>query len=274
MREPDTGVSRRTVLKNGALLAGAVVVGGTGTAVAGVGDGRVAHYTLNNIHMDRDTEEKIRNLVFDASPYRNHGTWEGDESDPVVKDGAVGKAYAFDGNDYVAVANHPSLVFGDGSNDEPFSVSAWVKIAAEENGFVVGKGRTVGSLEYLLNVDTEREWAQFRMYDGGGGNTIRRRVDYPTTYSGEWHHVAGTYDGSGSASGISVYVDGVEPATVDTLDQNYTAMADRGDDVELGAILRDESSYGGYLNGSLDEVRIYDRVLSSDEVVELAAMGE
>lgn len=274
MRGNNEGVSRRNVLKNGAILAGAIVVGGTGTAAAGSGDGRVGHYTLNNIHMNRDTAEKTRNLVFDASPYKNHGTWEGDEEDPVVRDGAVGNAYAFDGNDYISVANDPSLVFGDGSEDDPFSVSAWVNIQPAENGFVVGKGQSVGNLEYLLNVDTEREWAQFRMYDGGGGNTIRRRVAYPSSYSGGWHHVAGTYDGSGSPAGISVYVDGIEPTTVDTLDQNYTAMSDRGDAVEIGTVLRDEDEFGGFLNGSLDEVRIYDRVLSADEVAELAAMGE
>lgn len=267
-------MSRRTVLKNGALLTGALVVGGTGTAAAGIGDGRVGHYTLNNVHMNKETDEKIKNFVHDASTYKNHGTWEGDEEDPVVKDGAVGNAYTFDGNDYISIANDSSLVFGDGSEDDPFSVSAWVNLATAENGFVVGKGRSVSTLEYLLNVDTEREWAQFRMYDGGGGNTIRRRVAFPSSYSGEWHHVAGTYDGSGSPSGIRVYVDGTEPTTVDTLDQNYTAMSDRGDDVELGAVLRDDDQYGGFLDGLLDEVRIYDRVLSSDEVMELATMDE
>jgi len=273
MSEHGNELSRRSVLKHSALATGSVVLGSvaaSGTAAAGIGDGRVGHYNLNNLHLNKDTDEKVKDFVHDASPAKNHGTNKGAE---VVKDGKVGKAFEFDGTDYIAIDNDPSLVFGDGSDDSPFSVSAWVNIPEKRNAHVVSKGYETSSLEYLLNVDTDRKWAQFRMYDGGGGNTIRKRVEYENNV-GEWHHVVGTYDGSGDPSGITVYVDSEVPNTVDKYESNYTAMSDEGDDVEIGAVLRGSDRFGGFFKGELDEVRIYDRALSDAEVTELYEMRD
>lgn len=266
MTEQRNGITRRRALKKGAIATGAVFVGGTattGTATAGIGDGRVGHYHLNNIRPD--------GTVVDASPVGNHGTNNG--ATVVRGAGQVGNAVEFDGADYIAIDNAQSLTFGDSSDDSPFSIAGWVKIPEERNGFVVGKGLGTDTLEYVLNVDTNREWAQFRMYDEGGGSTIYRRVEYPSDNIDEWHHVVGTYDGSGKPSGITVFVDGEIPATVSTRDTNYTAMHDKGADIEIGAILRENNRFGGFLKGQLDEVRIYDRALSAAEVQSLASMG-
>ena len=86
----------------------------------------------------------------------------------------------------------------------------------------------------------------------------------------EWHHVAGTYDGSGDPSGITVYVDGTEPTTVDTRDTKYTAMDNRSDDVEIGAVLRGDDQFGGFFNGRIDELRVYDRDLTATDIQSLA----
>lgn len=47
-------------------------------------------------------------------------------------------------------------------------------------------------------------------------------------------------------------------------------MDNRGDDIEFGAILRDNDDVGGFFEGSMDEVRIYDRELDKDEIEALA----
>ncbi len=89
----------------------------SGTAAAGVGDGRVGHYTLNNLHLNKDSGEKEWNHVHDASPAKNHGTNYGSE---LVKDGAVGNAFEFDGNGaYITIGADSSLEV------EEVTIAAW-----------------------------------------------------------------------------------------------------------------------------------------------------
>jgi hypothetical protein len=238
--------------------------GGNGTDVADpTPTNPVGYWPFDNDDIDDG-------LATDVSGNGNDGTVEGPTSETGVG-GGDGNAAGFDGtDDYISVDSDPTLTFGDGSSDDPFTVSAWVYIPKERNTHVLGKGYNTSSLEYLLNVDTNREWVQLRMYSGSGTQTIYRRAEFPSSNTDEWHHVAGTYDGSGAPSGITVYVDGTEPTTVETRDTNYTAMDNRGDDVEIGAVLRGDDQYGGFFKGRIDELRVYDRDLTATEMQSLA----
>jgi hypothetical protein len=75
-----------------------------------------------------------------------------------------------------------------------------------------------------------------------------------------WHHVAGTYDGTG----IFLYVDGKEQAssTASGMPGTVTRMVLGGRWV-LG-------SAGSFLTGLLDEARVYNRALTRDEVRRIA----
>ena len=74
----------------------------------------------------------------------------------------------------------------------------------------------------------------------------------------QWNHVAGTYDGNT----IRIYVNGVE-GTSDT----YSGSVDRGERLRIGRC----NSNSDTINGLVDDVRIYDRVLSTEEIGTLAA---
>lgn len=76
----------------------------------------------------------------------------------------------------------------------------------------------------------------------------------------QWVHVAATVS---SASGITFYLNGVVDGT-----NGNTTNNNLGDDV-FGIGRSYGSGEGQYLAGSLDEVRVYDRVLSSIEVAAL-----
>jgi hypothetical protein len=82
--------------------------------------------------------------------------------------------------------------------------------------------------------------------------------------AGEWYHLAVTYDGSGKAAGVTVYVNGQpEPIVI------------RRDDL-AGSIASDEpwriawKATGVGFEGSLDELRLFDRALDRHEVETLA----
>jgi hypothetical protein len=76
--------------------------------------------------------------------------------------------------------------------------------------------------------------------------------------TGSWHHVAYTWDGSSN----NLYVDGVA----------VTATATAHDSAAVTAAFIGATSAGaGFFNGSIDEVRIFDRALTAVEVSSLAA---
>jgi hypothetical protein len=81
---------------------------------------------------------------------------------------------------------------------------------------------------------------------------------------GQWHHVLAVYD---SAIGHKIYIDGV----VDKSDSNIlTAVAQSAsaDNANIG-----RRADGNTFNGLIDDVRIYNRALSPDEIKRLYTMG-
>ena len=88
---------------------------------------------------------------------------------------------------------------------------------------------------------------------------------------GNWHHVAVTIGPSGN----SLYVDGVLATagqlTYDTGSASTQSFFSSVSGLDSMAIGRNQDSSGGkwYATGSLDDVRLYDRVLSTSEVANL-----
>ncbi|REJ94246.1 MAG: DUF1553 domain-containing protein [Planctomycetota bacterium] len=83
--------------------------------------------------------------------------------------------------------------------------------------------------------------------------------------SGRWVHLTVTYDGSGVASGVTVYVDG-EPQPVTIAQDNLTESIRNEEPIRLGR-RQASASY----SGMIDDVRLYERALAADEVRDLAA---
>jgi hypothetical protein len=93
----------------------------------------------------------------------------------------------------------------------------------------------------------------------------------------EWTHLAFTYDGSGKADGVKVYINGKPSKTKVLIDNLYKSIlpvdnrfikVDRP--LRLARSYRSFSGDDGIFPGSLDELHIYDRVISDIEVAALA----
>jgi hypothetical protein len=78
----------------------------------------------------------------------------------------------------------------------------------------------------------------------------------------EWHHIAGTYDRN---VGGTVYVDGV----AETVNPDPDGVAANEMPLLLG---ENPEALGRLFDGLLDDVRIYDRALSADELSRLAGV--
>jgi hypothetical protein len=203
----------------------------------------------------QNTDIFVKQLVTaDSTPYDNHGKIDG----AVLTAGPNGEtngAMSFDGsNDYINCGTNSIL-----DNEEALSVSAWIKTSYDapfpgEIGIVKkGTGASSGWIT--------PGWS-FRLRDDIPAFALRKKDDtgYWDLYTGspvidgEWHHIVGTFD----TTSIRKYVDGTQTQTAST-GQPY--LVSNGD-CNIGKITN-------LFNGSISDVRIYNRALSEKEITQL-----
>ncbi len=168
--------------------------------------------------------------------------------------GLDGQGLLLDGSgDYVTITGYKGIL---GNN--PFSIALWATSTSTGDITMVNWGSSTNG----QRVDFRLYQGRLRVEHGNGnlqGNTALN--------NGEWHHVALTVakDTVLAAPGIQFYLDGKDDTqtTTDPDKFNISAVTD----VTIGR--RGTNSDRAFL-GSLDEVRIYDRVLTADEVKAMA----
>ena len=117
----------------------------------------------------------------------------------------------------------------------------------------------------------------WRLSGGSGGNVafqvngtspVSAAVGTIPVDDGTWHHVAGAYDGTE----YKLYIDGrtnVSVASSGVLDGGATAYYGT-----IGAhYKRSDPAPKQYFNGLIDDVRIYNRVLSEEEILEITGFS-
>ncbi|MBW7991886.1 MAG: LamG domain-containing protein, partial [Planctomycetes bacterium] len=199
-------------------------------------NGLVASYAL-----DGDTNDGSGNGL--------DGTIVGD---PAFVEGMIGMALDLNGDDYVDCGTNETL----NTLSDAITVSAWVNIRSVTTTWmgIVMKGETAWRLG--VNGDTTGiHWG----FTGGtrGWQAANSATELPLD---EWHHIAGTYDKS--VGGI-VWIDGV--AETENTDPDGVAANDQP--LLLG---ENPEALGRLFDGLLDDVRIYDRMLSEAELRYLA----
>jgi hypothetical protein len=203
--------------------------------------------------------------TFDYSGYDNHATIHGATWSP---DGVVGGALAFDGSkDYLVVPDDSSLG-GDGSWSE-ISVEFWLKVNGYKNGVrIVSKQVPYDSVgSYMVGFQTSgtsnRLFWLVRTSDGQQEVTSNQRI-----LPGDWYHIVCTYK---SGVGLRIYVNGTQTAS--SLVSGNIARSPSWSESIHGAPLfigydggyDDSNPARRFLDGFLDEVRIYPIALSAKQ---------
>jgi hypothetical protein len=174
---------------------------------------------------------------------------------------------SFDGsNDYIDVGDSDSLSFTNGSNDLPFTFSSWVYFDS------------VSGARAILGKDngTQREYALFSnsgklkifLKHLGGGTQCSRETNNVVFSTGQWYHVAASYDGSGgstAADGITLYINGVVAASTATNNGSYSHMSNTTADFNIGRY----SGAFAYFYGLIDELAVWNTALTSTQVSEI-----
>ena len=189
----------------------------------------------------------------------NTGTLAG----PAWSSGKVGGALSFDGiDDYVVCGSRSNLNILN-----EITLEAWINSAAmgPYHQTIVEKGNfTYSGLSYTLAITPEGKVLSgvrhCHTFVGDGGDwsidgVVTDLVLQPNT----WYHVVSHIRSSDS---VSIYVNGALSKT-GPIDQ--TVLSRPAEPLTIGALLY----YGGYIQlfrGSLDEVAVYNRGLSAEEI--------
>ena len=180
---------------------------------------------------------------------------------------ANAKSIDFDGtNDYITIADHNSLSFGDGLSDSSFSVSAWIYMDEATKFRVVGKTKFDTYMEWLLTTDADDD-LRLVLYDSTTSNFISQKTD-SVLVAGQWYHVAATYNANEANTGIILYVDGSVAASSGSNVGSYTAMHSTSASVSIGQA-KYSASTTDYANGNIDEVAIWSRALKASEIADI-----
>ena len=198
-------------------------------------------------------DEASGNIAYDSSGNNNHGTlingpkWTRDVSSSATLR-PNGGALQFDGvDDYVEVPHSASLNLTNN-----FTLEAWIyrNVANARHEILYKYRGTSGVDNYDFLVDNDNT-LRFQFQDSGGN--WRSAFSWRVVSANAWHHVAVVF----SQPNVKFYIDGVE--TIKTL--NYTPGTGNGS-LRIGTM----TPYGSWFNGLIDEVRIYNRALSAEEV--------
>jgi len=193
--------------------------------------------------------------------------------------GIINDCLDFDGtDDYVTFANEGDFDF---ENDNAFSLSIWLKPDTADTSIQVPISKTKDEapfrgFQFVTNFRGVSDAGKVDfdiISDAGGGDFIRVRSTNDTNLNdGGWHHYIITYDGSGAASGVTIYEDG-SALTLTTNVDNLSGTILNNDALSIGAKSDGAPNNQEIYNGLIDEVAVWSRELTSTEVTELHNSG-
>ncbi|MFW6016764.1 MAG: LamG domain-containing protein, partial [bacterium] len=221
----------------------------------------------NSGYVDNNSGVDLNGLVgywhgdgnaLDYSGNGNDGTFNGDAN--ADAEGVWNNSFDFDGNgDYVKPTDfdaQKSLVFWVKSNTGDWG--DWNLVGKQFNDLATKYGwgiHTRAGYIRAMSADDNDEWYNNLKYDESNIADM------------DWHLLAMTFDSLGSGATGKLYVDGKEVAkhTGDATPYNPY-------DIAFGAGMGD-SGTGAYMNGKLDEIMVFNRELSAEEIKSLYVTG-
>ena len=217
------------------------------SASADITSGLVAHYKF---------DEGAGTTAGDSSGNNNTGTLI---NGPTRTLGKIGQALNFDGvDDFVNVGTSATYEFGLNS----FSVSTWFYTPANlTNEYILSRVNGAYTTGWNIGVSgvSTLNWIVLN-------GVSSANATMPSFALSQWHHAVGVVDRTANRSYL--YVDGVLQGNVSIA--GFGAVDAVGANLNFGR----NSGGGTQFNGLIDEVRVYNRALTEQEIRQLYLMGK
>jgi hypothetical protein len=161
------------------------------------------------------------------------------------------------------------VVEGSAGHDSPLdiynsdlTISAWIKTRGTGIRSIVCRAKPL-YITYHVRIEPTNQ-VSINTYKQGSGHWLLTTDE--VLAENVWYHIAGVFDRTGDQG--RVYVNGIKKAegamTTDPLSNDATT--------KIGCV-HEETSDSYYFNGIIDDLRIYNRVLSSEEIQQLYEEG-
>lgn len=221
--------------------------------MADLNTGLIAYYPFNG-------------TANDVTGNNNHGILHGGVTLTQDKLGHENSAYYFDGvSGYISVPNKAIL-----NPTKQITIALWVRLDSSIGGWtpLIDKGGTgssgcPASTTYSVWLTSSQF---FQLYDGSGCSGT---LESPLTKipKGSWQFFVGIIDVAKSQK--SVYLNGVLKGKKSI---SGGLVASSGE-MRIGWTTETHSAYS-YFNGAMDEIRLYNRVLSATEIQQLYQLNQ
>lgn len=178
------------------------------------------------------------------------GRWNGSDTAEFAE-GRLGRALKFDGKTF---AEFPVPALGD--RGQPLTVSAWVKIGG--NGAVFSQQeKAPGYRGFDLLIQDGRPQVHLIRQWPDNALKVRTKEQFPRD---QWLQIAFTYDGSGKAAGVKLYVNGRVRDTETEKDQ-LTETWTVAEPLRVGSRSGDT-----FFTGQVNDLRFESRVVPPEEL--------
>jgi len=217
------------------------------TSVSDVTNGLTAEYPLTDSLEDRTHSGVTARVVSGKLKFT---------------DGRVGRAADLD--------EEPTLSFGNAGSfaaNKPFSVAFWVKPDGPSGMAVLQKyavsPKAGPGYEIAIDYCNKKNCGILvRLRDNGPESGFEVKSLRGAELE-NWSHITVTYDGSGRAKGVQVYVNG-QGSPIDILRNNPVAASFTGGELQIG-----NKEWGTPLKGQFSDLRLYQRRLYANEALEI-----
>ncbi len=207
------------------------------------------------------TRGQIAHFPFEAVPSESSGdafVWHWENGEASQKPGKIGQAGEFDGLRFINAGDVGAFGFLD-----KFSLAAWVNPESDRGGTIISR---MADAEHAdgYHVVLEQGRLQVNLIKRWLDDALRVETEASLT-PGTWQHMLITYDGSRLASGVQVFVDGKPQklrVVLDLLNQTFATK----EPLRIGG----GNGPAGRFHGLIDDVRIYDDVLTEIDAQVLA----
>jgi len=201
--------------------------------------------------------------ALDLGPLMLDGTVNG----PVVSEDRFEQQAAlfFDGlNDHLSL---PQFTI---SGDDPRTFSFWIKAHSNEGGgyalsygpeFVDGGCDAGNHLEAQLG-DCQMSGIGINV------NCTQKRAETPEILDNAWHHIAMVY-AEGGLSGVQLWLDGSLLPEPTCTQGSFSSSLNTSNQFGLTIGRRNYDAYPGFFGGSIDDLGIWNRALTNEEILAL-----
>lgn len=213
------------------------------------------HFDNSSLYSESDAN------IYDFSGSNHNGT---PYFAALAEDCMFGSCYDFDADtERIEVQDSLSLTFANGYQDYPFTITSWIYMDDATDFVLLFKASATNRYAEYGVFTNSSDHLYFELYDN-----YRDRKSYiatnttVTAFEGQWVFVAATYNGAEGCNGSLLYINSEPQNTTKLTLTEYVAMHNEDASLQIGY----DPYLGNSARGRIDELRIYNRTLSQEEL--------